>query len=61
VHKHHSIEMLCSTIREVAAGEVYLEREYLAALYRSVDRTKTHERAWLTECSTSWAYGTALS
>jgi DNA-binding NarL/FixJ family response regulator len=49
VHKHHSIEMLCSTIREVAAGEVYLEREYLTALYRSVDRTKTHERAWLTE------------
>ncbi len=49
VHKHHSIEMLCGTIREVAAGEVYLEKEYLTALYRSVDRTKTQERAQLTE------------
>ena len=33
----------------MAAGEVYLEKEYLTALYRSVDRTKTHERARLTE------------
>ena len=41
--------MLCGTIREVAAGEVYLEKEYLAALYRSADRTKTQDRPRLTE------------
>ena len=49
IHKHHSTEILCSTIRDVAAGEVYLEREYLAALYRSADRTKTQDRPQLTE------------
>jgi len=49
VHKHHSTEMLCETIREVASGEVYLEKEYLAALYRSADRTKTQDRPRLTE------------
>lgn len=49
VHKHHSTEMLCNTICQVAAGEVYLEKEYLTPLYRSADRTKTPERARLTE------------
>ena len=49
VHKHHSTEMLCGTIRAVATGEVYLEKEYLAALYRSADRTKTQDRPRLTE------------
>jgi two-component system, NarL family, nitrate/nitrite response regulator NarL len=49
LHKHHSTEMLCSTIREVASGEIYLEKEYLAALYRSADRTKTQDQPRLTE------------
>jgi two-component system nitrate/nitrite response regulator NarL len=49
VHKHHSIEMLYSTICQVAAGEVYLEKEYLTPLYRSADRTKVEDRPRLTE------------
>ena len=49
VHKHHSTEMLCNTIRQVAAGEVYLEKEYLTPLYRSSDRTKTQDRPRLNE------------
>jgi two-component system, NarL family, nitrate/nitrite response regulator NarL len=49
LHKHHSTETLCNTIRWVAAGEVYLEKEYMTALYRSVDRTKSQDRPRLTE------------
>ena len=49
LHKHHSTEILCHAIRDVAAGEVYLEKEYLTALYRSADRTKTQDRPRLTE------------
>ncbi len=49
VHKHHSIEMLCSTIFQIAAGEIYLEKEYLTPLYRSADRTKEEDRPRLTE------------
>lgn len=49
LHKHHSTEELCSTIRQVADGEVYLEPEYFTALYRSVDRSKAQNRPLLTE------------
>jgi len=49
LHKHHSIEMLCGIIRQVAAGEVYLEKEYLGSLFRSVDRTRQQNRPALTE------------
>ena len=49
LHKHHSAEELCNTIRQVAAGEVYLEQEYFTSLYRSVDRTRTQNRSLLTE------------
>lgn len=40
LHKHHSTEVLCGTIREVAAGKVWLEEKYLAPLFRSVDRSR---------------------
>ncbi len=49
LHKHHSTEALCDTIRRVAAGEVCLEQDYLTALYRSVDRTKESNRPRLTD------------
>ena len=49
LHKHHSIEMLCGIIRQVAAGEVYLEKDYLGSLFRSVDRTRQQNRPALTE------------
>ena len=49
LHKHHSTEELCSTIRQVAAGEVYLEKEYFDVLYRSLDRSKPPAQARLTD------------
>jgi two-component system, NarL family, nitrate/nitrite response regulator NarL len=49
LHKQHSTEALCQTIRQVAAGEVCLEQPYLTALFRSVDRTKESTRPRLTE------------
>jgi len=49
LHKHHSGDVLCETIRKVAAGEVFLEEKYLPSLFRSVDRTRTPERPKLTE------------
>lgn len=49
LHKHHSTDALCKTIRQVAAGEVCLEQDYLTALFRSVDRTKEPARPRLTE------------
>lgn len=49
LHKHHSADALLKTIRQVAAGEVCLEKDYLAALFRSVDRTKESTRPRLTD------------
>ena len=49
VHKHHSTEALCEIIRQVAAGEVYLEKDYLGSLFRTVDRTRPQNRPALTE------------
>jgi two-component system, NarL family, nitrate/nitrite response regulator NarL len=39
LHKHHSTEELCDTIRQVANGEVCLEKKYLSPLFRVVDRS----------------------
>jgi len=49
LHKQHSTEALCNAIRQVAAGEMWLEKEYLGALFRSVDRTRDANRPRLTE------------
>jgi len=49
LHKHHSTEMLCKTIRQVAKGEVCLEKNYLASLFRSVDRSHPLTGPKLTE------------
>lgn len=49
LHKHHSTGELCDTIRQVAGGGIYLEPDYVSALYRSVDRSKAHSRPPLTE------------
>ena len=49
LHKHHTTDALCKTIRKVAAGEVCLEQAYLTALFRSVDRTKEPNRPRLTD------------
>ncbi len=50
LHKHHSTEILCNTIRRVAAGEVHLEQEYLPVLFHAVDAgTPPETRTKLTE------------
>ncbi len=49
VHKHHSTDVLCHAIRQLAGGEVWMEQAYLAPLFRAVDRTRTPNRATLTE------------
>jgi two-component system nitrate/nitrite response regulator NarL len=43
LHKHHSGEELRSAIRQVAAGGVCLENDYLSSLFRSVDRTRAQK------------------
>ncbi len=49
LHKHHSIDVLCAAIRQVANGEVWLEKAYLGPLFRTVDRTRMPKRPSLTE------------
>jgi len=49
LHKHHSTEVLCAAVRQVAAGEVYLEKKYLTPLFRTVDRTRTQKQSKLTD------------
>ena len=49
LHKHHSASVLCSTIRQTAGGEVYLEKAYLGPLFRTVDRSRPTGRPSLTE------------
>ncbi len=39
-HKHNPPEILCKTIRQVAAGEVCLESNYLKPLFRTLDQTR---------------------
>jgi DNA-binding NarL/FixJ family response regulator len=51
MHKHHSSDTLCKVIERVAAGEAYLEQNYLQPLFRSVGANKRrltdHERSAL--------------
>ena len=49
LHKQHSTEALCQTLRKVAAGEVCLEADYLGPLFRSLDRTRIQQRPRLTD------------
>jgi two-component system, NarL family, nitrate/nitrite response regulator NarL len=39
-HKHNPPEALCRAIRQVVAGEVCLEANYLKPLFRTVDQTR---------------------
>jgi two-component system nitrate/nitrite response regulator NarL len=41
LHKHHTTDVLCGVIREIAQGKVWLEEMYLTPLFRSVDRSRT--------------------
>ncbi len=49
MHKHHSTDLLANAIRQVSGGEVYLEKDYMVSLFRSVDRTKSQDRPRLTD------------
>jgi two-component system nitrate/nitrite response regulator NarL len=49
IHKQHSTEALCNSIRQVAAGEVCIEQNYLSSLFRSVDQTKPQTAPRLTD------------
>ena len=49
LHKHHSPDALCKTIRQVANGEVFLEPAYLGPLFRTVDRSHPRAGPQLTE------------
>ncbi len=49
MHKQHSTEKLCDAIRQVAAGEVCIEKDYLSSLFRSVDQTKPQNQPRLTD------------
>jgi two-component system nitrate/nitrite response regulator NarL len=49
LHKHHSTEELCNSIRQIANGEVCIEQAYIAPLFRAVDRTRAPKRANLTD------------
>jgi len=49
LHKQHSTEELSKAIRQAAAGEVCLEKDYLSALFRSVDRTRDQNQSRLSE------------
>lgn len=49
LHKQHSTSVLCQTIRQIARGEVSLEKAYLAPLFRSVDRSRPPVRPKLGE------------
>jgi two-component system nitrate/nitrite response regulator NarL len=49
LHKQNSTEVLCRTIRQIAGGEVCLEKAYLGSLFRSVDRSHGPRPTKLTE------------
>jgi len=49
LHKHRSTEALCDAIRQVAAGAVCMEKDYLGSLFKSVDQTRPQTQPRLTE------------
>ena len=49
LHKHNTPDVLCDTIRKVAAGEVCLEKNYLKPLFRTIDQTRPGNVTQLTE------------
>ena len=48
LHKHNPPEVLCSTIRQVAGGEVCLEKKYLKSLFQTLDQTRAAQQPDLT-------------
>jgi len=48
-HKHNPPEALCDCIRQVAGGEVWLEKNYLKSLFERVDSSQPETSVRLTE------------
>jgi two-component system nitrate/nitrite response regulator NarL len=49
LHKQNPTEVLCNAVRQVARGEVSLEKTYLGPSFRSVERSHTPRATKLTE------------
>jgi two-component system nitrate/nitrite response regulator NarL len=49
LHKQHTAEELCDTIRRIAAGEAYMEKEYLGALLGAIDKSGPARHSKLTD------------
>lgn len=49
LHKHNTPQTLRDTIRQVARGEVYLEKAYLNPVFHNLDQTRTGSEPPLTE------------
>lgn len=49
IHKHNSPKALCDVIRQIARGEVYLEKTYLRPVFHDLDQTRAPEGPRLTE------------
>jgi two-component system nitrate/nitrite response regulator NarL len=49
LHKHNTPETLCNTIRQVARGEVCIEKRYLKPLFQTLDQSRHASRATLTD------------
>jgi two-component system, NarL family, nitrate/nitrite response regulator NarL len=48
LHKRHSGQILCESIRKIAAGEACLEEKYVTSLVRSVNQTRENSTPKLT-------------
>jgi DNA-binding NarL/FixJ family response regulator len=49
LHKHNTPEVLCTIIRQVAGGEVCIEKRYLKPLFQTLDQSKHETRPKLTD------------
>ncbi len=49
LHKHNTPQTLCQTIRQIARGELYLEKAYLAPVFRDINKLRGGNEPHLTE------------
>jgi len=48
-HKHNTPQTLCDVIRQVASGELYLEKPYLGPVFRDINRFRTSNEPHLSD------------
>src|SRR5581483_8514130 len=49
LHKHNTPSTLCHVIRQIAAGEVFLEKPYLNSVFQNMDLSQAREEPQLTD------------